>query len=264
MMRKVITPILAVMFIFSLVMSVAVWRSGAGVSVWNVFVAGYFFALFIVTYNLHNLKRSLKKTYKPLIIIFYSGMASFFVLFTVFCIAILGYEADAPSESPDIIIVLGCQVHGSRPSVTLVTRLDTAVEMLNKYPDAVCVTAGGQGRKSRETIPESAVMKKYLADNGIHENIIFEEYRSTSTYENLLYAKKIIEENNLKHENIMIVTNEFHVPRALMIAKRVYGDTGAQFCAAKAKSPFTMAFPMCNPGITREFFAFAKSFIFDK
>jgi len=264
MLKKIIALFLAVMFIFSLVMSVAVWRSGAGVSVWNVFVAGYFFALFFVTCNLHNLKSVLKKMYKPIVIVFYSGMVLFFVLFTVFCIAILGYEADALPESPDIVIILGCQVHGDRPSVTLKTRLDLAVEVLGEYPDAVCITVGGQGAKAREIMPESAVMKKYLADNGIDKNIIFEESKSTSTFENLLFAKKVIEENNLKHENIIIVTNEFHTPRAIMIAKRLYSDSGAQFYAAKAKSPFPMAFPMFNAGIVREFFAFVKSFIFDR
>lgn len=259
--RKIIVLFLLIMLVLGFIFSVNAWRLGAGLSVWTFFSAIYFFALFLVTYNLHNLKKILKKTYKPLTVIFYSGMILFFVVFTVFCFLILGYTSGNIPDNPDLVIVLGCQVYGYNPSTELKSRLNKSIGILNKYPDLICIVSGGQGYD--ETVAEAAVMKKYLVDNNISENRIYEEDESSNTLENLLLSKKLIEDNNLKHGNIIIVTSEYHIPRATLIAKRIY-PADAQFYAVKAKSPFPMIFPLFNAGIVREFFAFVKSFIFDR
>jgi len=187
-------------------------------------------------------------------------MIIFFVIFTIFCILILGYTSNKIPEKPDLVIILGCQVYGYTPSKELKSRLDRAIEFLNDYPETVCIVSGGQGPD--ETVQEAKVMKKYLVDHGIAENRIYEEDESSSSFENLTFSKKIIEENNLKNEKTVIITSEYHIPRSMIIAKRVYPDV--HFFAVKSTSPFPMIFPLFNAGIVREFFAFMKSYIFDK
>ena len=259
--RKVLVLFLLIMLVLSIIFSITALIAGAGLSVWTFFAFIYFFALFIVTYHLHNLKKILKKIYTALTAVFYSGMILFFIVFTVFCVLILGYTTSDIPENPDLVIVLGCQVKGENPGNLLKSRLDKVGEVLNKYPGAACIVSGGQGPD--EIVRESKVMKKYLADKGIDEGRIYEEGESSTTFENLLFSKKLIEENNLNHANIIIITSEYHIPRAMIIAKRVYTDN-TQIYAAKAKSPFPMIFPLFNAGVVREFFAFAKSYIFDK
>jgi uncharacterized SAM-binding protein YcdF (DUF218 family) len=223
------------------------------------FPSFYFLLLLIVTYNLEILKKWLRKAYLPLIAVFYSGMILFLAAFIIFCFLILSYTSVDIPENPDVVIVLGCQVYGYTPGILLKTRLDAALETLNKYPGSICVVSGGQGPD--ETMPEAQTMKKYLSDRGIDENRIYEENKSSSSFENLSYSKKIIEENNIKCDNIVILTSEYHVPRAVLIAKRVYPDIHIKHISAvKATSPFNMF----GAGIMREFFAFVKSFVFDR
>ena len=48
----------------------------------------------------------------------------------------------APAEST--VIVLGCQVRGTEPSLTLQRRVDAAADYLRAHPQARCVASGGQ------------------------------------------------------------------------------------------------------------------------
>jgi len=121
----------------------------------------------------------------------------------------------APTENATAV-VLGCRVYSERASRSLVERLEAAYEYLTKYPEAMCVVAGGQGEG--EDISEAECMKRWLVEKGIEESRIYKEDKSTSTEENIAFSKKVIEDNQLKQE-IAIVTSEYHAYRASLIAK---------------------------------------------
>ena len=106
------------------------------------------------------------------------------------------------------------------PIVTrmLAGRLNKAYEYLSENPDSLCIVSGGQG--NNEGITEAEAMKRYLVDKGIDPQRIIEEGRSTNTYENLLYSKRIMDEMGLEAKAI-IVTDGFHEWRAQYIAKQV-------------------------------------------
>lgn len=129
------------------------------------------------------------------------------------------------TEKLDYIIVLGAQVHKDVPSVVLKYRLDTAIEYLNENPDTVCIVSGGQGKN--EPYAESEGMKKYLIENGIEKNRILEENRSKTTEENLKFSRQFLKEQS----SVGIITNDFHMFRALQIAKK-QGLNGASGIAA--------------------------------
>jgi len=254
--KKIIIIFLFILVIASVVFSITSLMANVTWAIWHFFPFIYFFSLFIVTYHLHNLKKILKKAFKILTVIFYSGMILYFVVFSIFCFLIFGYESNIIPENPDLIIILGCQVYGDKPSNMLKSRLDTAIEALNKYPEIVCIVSGGQG--PNETVPEADTMKLYLVNHGIDESRIYKESESSSSFKNLSFSKNVIEENNLKCKDIVIITSEFHVPRASMIAKRIFPD--ANIYAVKSNSTYDLF----GAGIIREFFAFAKSFIVDR
>lgn len=119
-----------------------------------------------------------------------------------------------PVKNLDYIIVLGAQVKESGPSVVLRYRLDRAVSYLKENDNTLVIVSGGQGANEKAT--EASVMKEYLVNNGINENRIIIEDKSNTTKENLINSKKIIRDN----KSIGIVTNNFHMYRALLIGKK--------------------------------------------
>lgn len=132
-------------------------------------------------------------------------------------LSILMYKAqENKPEAPNVIVVLGCKVKGERPTRMLKRRLDTAYEALLKHKDVKCIVSGGQG--SDEVISEALAMKNYLIEKGIPENRIIMEDKSATTYENLKFSLKKLDELGMNHD-ITIVTDGFHQYRAGLLAK---------------------------------------------
>ena len=129
---------------------------------------------------------------------------------------------DSEKENLDYIIVLGSQVKPSGPAVVTRLRLDRAYEYAVNNPDTVIIVSGGQG--SNEPAAEASVMKEYLVSKGIDESRIIAEDKSTNTSENLQFSMALTD--GLQDSSVGIVSSEFHMFRALAIAKKCgYTDT---------------------------------------
>ncbi len=124
------------------------------------------------------------------------------------------YANHKADDGAKTVIVLGCKVKGTQPSKYLYDRCAKAGEYLKENEDAVAVLSGGQGPD--EGISEAECMKNVLTKMGIDENRLFMEDKSTSTKENIEFSKKIIENENLD-KNVLVVTNEFHEYRAKLL-----------------------------------------------
>jgi uncharacterized SAM-binding protein YcdF (DUF218 family) len=161
-------------------------------------------------------------------VVFSIGLASFIAFVAVTLIQ----SAKAPDSGRDAIIVLGGSLHGEELSPPLRARLETALDYAKENPGALVVVSGGQG--PGEDIPEAAAMARYLAQNGIEEERIIQEGISTSTEENFGFSKAILDGTLNESWNTVIVTNRFHVFRALKTAKKFGLD--AQVLAAPSKT----------------------------
>ena len=124
------------------------------------------------------------------------------------------------SYKPDYIIVLGSGLIGDRVPPLLASRLDKAVQQYRKFGEqALLITSGGQGKD--ELVSEAAAMKKYIMEkHGIAPEKIMAEDQSTTTYENMLFSKRMIDAH-VKNAKGLFVTNNFHVYRASMYADKV-------------------------------------------
>ena len=140
-------------------------------------------------------------------------LALLFVLLSITggVIARSAHGTDAPEA--DYLIVLGCKVNGTTPSLMLRQRLDTAVDYLVTHPDAAVIVTGGQG--NGESITEAACMYDHLIAAGIARERILLEDRSTSTMENLRFSMELMEPD----ASVAIVSNEFHLYRAGQMAQ---------------------------------------------
>ena len=129
-----------------------------------------------------------------------------------------------PEPDKDFLIILGCGLRkDGTPSPLLRGRIDRALAFAEKQKrltgkEPIFVTSGGQGPD--EVISESASMKRYLTERGIPEERILEEDRSTSTLENMKYAKEKIQAVN-PDGRVAFATNKYHVFRSGLYARRV-------------------------------------------
>ena len=133
---------------------------------------------------------------------------------------------DKGNKNIDYLIVLGAQVKPTGPSVVLQYRLDTAADYLRDNPNTICVVTGGQS--SSEPEAEGDVMAHWLIDHGIEEERILVENQAANTVENLQSSLHLISSDTDDGGiSIGIVTNDFHVYRSIMIAKKTSGDAPA-------------------------------------
>ncbi len=117
------------------------------------------------------------------------------------------------------LIVLGAGVNGTVPSLILQERLDRAYIYLTEVPDALCVVSGGMG--PGEDITEAQCMYRYLTQKGIDPQRILLEEAAENTWENLAFSLQVIEDATGKRPGtIAIVSNEFHLLRAKLMAKQ--------------------------------------------
>lgn len=139
-----------------------------------------------------------------------------------------GTDKDAGA---DYLIVLGAGVNGTVPSLSLVNRLSSALDYLEKFSDAVVIVSGGQG--PGEDISEAEAMRIWLEERGIAPERIIIEDESTSTQENVRFSLDIIERRGDADASVAIVSSEYHLYRAKCIA----ADLGVQAKGVAARTP---------------------------
>ncbi|HHY65281.1 MAG TPA: YdcF family protein [Clostridiaceae bacterium] len=154
----------------------------------------------------------------------------------------------------DTVIVLGCGIWpDGRPTLALAMRLDKTLDYYRENPHVTIIVSGGQG--VNEPFPEAAAMKDYLVKKGVPEDKIIVEDKSTSTRENFEFSRKLMNIPDGETRKIIFVTNDFHILRSRILAKRFGFD-------AYAIAAHTPEVVLINSYL-REFFAFIKSMLVD-
>ncbi len=141
-----------------------------------------------------------------------------------------------PEKRMDYLIVLGCAIRrDGTPTPLLRGRLDRALafaraqaEETGKAP--VLVLSGGQG--SDECISEAECMRRYLAVQGVPEEQMLLEDRSTDTAENMAFSKALIFARDPK-ARIAFSTDRFHVFRSGIKARQVKMRAQGMGCHSK-------------------------------
>lgn len=154
-----------------------------------------------------------------------------------------------PQPGADYVIILGAQWKPEGPSEVLRRRLDKAVEYLRENPDTIVIVSGGQG--NNEPISEAAGMRQYLVNAGIRDEKILVEDQSTNTMENLVFSGRLLDKKN---DSVVIVTNNFHMFRAMQIAeKQGYANVDGMAASAVAG--------LAPNNLLREFLGVVKDFL---
>ena len=120
-----------------------------------------------------------------------------------------------------LIMVLGAGIFSEEVTTLLAARLDKALSVYHSQrTKPIIIVSGGQGPD--EPISEALAMKRYLIAHNVPENYIFMENQSTNTRTNFLYSKSIIHSMMPTSSQMLCVTSQFHVLRALKFAKKAH------------------------------------------
>ncbi len=210
--------------------------------IWFV-IAALFFVFAIILYI--NKKRS---NLLPLVVGMYTILIAAVLAFAITEAVIINGSRPEDVANLDYIIVLGAGIKDeSEPGESLKLRLDKAIEYLENNERTKAVLSGGKG--SDEPCEEALVMANYMTKRGIAPDRLFLELQSRDTSENIVYSMALIADQRVrgqktnpklalapgpakqvesKPSTIGILTNDFHLYRALQTAKKesiesVYG-----------------------------------------
>ena len=160
-----------------------------------------------------------------------------------------------PEPERDYLIVLGAAVYGDQPSLTLIRRLEGAVDYLDRFPDSVAIVSGGMGKG--ETVTEAQAMFDWLVSAGVDPARVIMEPKAASTEENLKNSFAIIRERGDEPAGkVAVVSSAYHLYRAKVMAKNLGVPD-----AAGVAAPWGYFFVMLNYFI-REAFGVTHLWVF--
>ncbi len=163
--------------------------------------------------------------------VLYVLAALIFAVLLVFGGLLTGAAKQRPADGHAVtLLILGCRVNGSVPSLMLRNRIGTAARYLEEHPEVKAVCSGGQG--DDEDTAEAKCIYNELVRAGIDPNRLYIEDASSSTKENIAFSKQLIEREGLPRD-VILVTNDYHCYRAMKLAQRA-GLTAFTFPAKTA------------------------------
>lgn len=116
-------------------------------------------------------------------------------------------------EKADCILILGAGVKDGRPKPMLRDRLLTGIELYKSGAAEKIIMSGDHGRADYD---EVNVMRAFALEQGVRAEDIFLDHAGFSTYDSVYRAKNIF-----GAENIIIVSQKYHLYRALYISEKL-------------------------------------------
>ena len=128
------------------------------------------------------------------------------------------------NEKFDCILILGAKVFSDGSvSAMLADRLDRGIELYFAGVSGKILVSGDHGTEGYD---EVNAMKEYCVQRGVPSEDVFMDHAGFSTYDSVVRAKKVF-----LCESVMIVTQKYHLFRALYIASSIglhaYGASAA-------------------------------------
>ncbi len=119
----------------------------------------------------------------------------------------------ADVQRSDAVLVLGASIVQGKPSPVLERRAARAVELYSAGKARSILVTGDNGE---EAVDEVTPVRKYLLDAGIPPEDIFLDHAGFDTYSSMYRARDVF-----GVKSVIIVTQDFHMPRALFIAREL-------------------------------------------
>jgi SanA protein len=126
------------------------------------------------------------------------------------------YRASQVPNAPVAIVFGAGLAHSGRPSPMLAERLDAAVELYRIGKVEKVLLSGDNSLRSHD---ETRAMRRYAVDRGLPPDAVLRDYAGFSTYDSCYRAAAVF-----GVRRAILVTQGFHLPRALFIANSLGVD----------------------------------------
>lgn len=145
-----------------------------------------------------------------------------FVLVAVWLLCVTAWivwvgERDQAARA-DAIIVLGAAAYDAKPSPVFEERIRHGLDLYRQGYAPLLIFTGGYGG-SGARFSESQVARRYALKQGIPEDAILIETASRTTRQNLIQARRLMEQRKL--HRVIIVSDPLHMARALRLAQEL-------------------------------------------
>ena len=131
------------------------------------------------------------------------------------------------TSTPDYIILLGGGLKSNgTPSNSVQVRIDTASVLWKNFDNKCKIVVTG-GQIFPAPFPESQMLERELEKRGVPVEFILQDDKALDTIQNLRNSVFLLSESENKtleeilNSNIVIVSSEYHLSRALFLAKRL-------------------------------------------
>lgn len=112
---------------------------------------------------------------------------------------------------PDAIAVYGqTPKKNGTPSAGMLSRLERALEMAQKYPEAKLILSGGD---VRTPYTEASVMEQWLLEQGVEPERIILDEKARDTYGNAIGTLEALQQ--MEADSVLIIGTMLHLPRAV-------------------------------------------------
>lgn len=127
------------------------------------------------------------------------------------------YAKPTTNTQADAAIVLGASAWTNKPSPVFTERINHALTLYQTGRVNKLIFTGGTPKTGYNT--EAEVARRFAIKQGIPSEDILFENTSNNTYQNLVNAKQLMQQNQI--HTIIIVSDPFHMARARAIAKNL-------------------------------------------
>jgi SanA protein len=154
---------------------------------------------------------------------YYRWFIALALLFALICIAVpiamridvktFTYTSFQDVPTTEVALVLGASVVNGKPSPILAARADMAIQLYEAGKVSKILVSGDNGELTHD---EVTPVREYLIAAGIPDDDIFLDHAGFDTYSSMYRARTVFDATSMT-----IVTQDFHLPRALYIARHL-------------------------------------------
>jgi vancomycin permeability regulator SanA len=157
---------------------------------------------------------------KKFFIISYFLFLTYFILFGNILLYYANNTEPYENSEIDAVVVLGTGLHRDGAIFTLLSRLDTTIEIAHKNTTVPVIVSSGY--RMMDSLSSADNMKKHLIAKDIDADRILTNYKATSTLESITVATTIIkEELEIENPNILFVTSDYHTARTILVCSEL-------------------------------------------